>query len=250
MTAPALGDDRSADGGASPRGLLAVDGIDGSGKSVLARKLAEVARDLRIDIVTLAVDDFRRPVDFSASDRQEADIYYQDYYDLPLLDACLRAFLAGASGVDIPVFDARAHRLDGQRRLDFGAARIAVVEGVFALRVATIARGAAVIYLRTSFPEARRRIRARDTARGRTLADVNHRIDARYFPAQERYLREQEPAARAHVLIENEDLSTPSLSRFDADGVRARFNCPPAADDVTPLLRRTFSSFATPGTVG
>ncbi|MES1164437.1 MAG: hypothetical protein ABUR63_01665 [Verrucomicrobiota bacterium] len=227
------------------RSVIAVDGIDGSGKSVLARRLADVATRAGIENVILGVDDFRRPVAWGQAHRSEAQTYYDDYYDLPLLDRCLAGFGAGAQSVDIPFFDSSSDRIDGSRPLSFGAATLAIVEGVFARRLAAVAAGAALVYLRTSFPEARRRIVARDTARGRSLADVTHRIDARYFPAQERYLRDFDPVGHADVLIDNERFDAPDVVRFNA----GRFDAHTAA-----LLRRMCTGmspvFASPVPVG
>ncbi|MBC8133317.1 MAG: hypothetical protein H7X95_10085 [Deltaproteobacteria bacterium] len=236
----------------APRVLLAVDGIDGSGKSVLARRLADAAAAAGICTVTLAVDDFRRPVDWGAGG--ETDIYYDDYYDLSLLDRCLRAFIDGGVSVEIPVFDAASHRLEGHREITFGQANLGIVEGVFARRIGAVADTAAVVYLRTSFAEAQRRVVARDTARGRALTDVNHRIAARYFPAQERYLQEFRPEARADVVIDNEDWRAPQIVRFDGDAIDSKLRLLAATSlpsspggspsSVSSVLRRAFETLA------
>lgn len=222
------------------RAIIAVDGIDGSGKSILAEQLATAAHRAGAPAVVLGVDDFRRPVDWTQSGRSEADIYYDDYYDLGHLDRCLRAFLGGVPSVELPVFDSRSEQLQGTRTIQFDGAAVAVVEGVFALRVAAVAERAALLYLRTSFAEARRRILARDTARGRSPENVSHRIDARYFPSQERYLRDHDPVARADVLIENEDFAARRVVHFD--GARL-----PAA--LATVMRTALGDFARPGAV-
>jgi uridine kinase len=220
--------------------LLAVDGIDGSGKSVLAEAVVTALQNAGTRAALLRVDDYRRPVNWKAEGRAEADVYYADYYDLAQLDEGVRAFLDGAPGISIPVFDSSRERLDGQRWIAFDGARALVVEGVFAQRARTVRERGQSVYLRTSFDEARRRILARDTARGRTVADVSHRIDARYFPAQERYLREHDPVARAAVLVEHERLAAPVLARLDS----AR---------IAPTLQQTIESalaaFAAPRAV-
>jgi uridine kinase len=224
------------------RRLLAIEGIDGSGKSMLAERLAGVlAQGGTPPAPLLRVDDFRRPIAWGQDARREADVYYEDYYDLALLDRAARAFLSGAAGFEIPVFDSRTERHEGRRTISFGGAALAVVEGVFAQRVAAVAEAAAIIYVETSWEEARRRILARDTARGRTMADVTHRIDARYFPAQERYLRERDPVAHADALVRHERAGAPVLARADAARVGA---------EVLDALVRTLRSFAPSSSVG
>ena len=216
---------------ATGRSLLAIDGIDGSGKSVLAERLAIATASAGLQTVTLAVDDFRRPVDWHAGGRLEADIYYDDYYDLPLLDRCLAAFMAGSPSVEIPVFDPAAHRIDGHRTITFAGAELAIVEGVFALRLTSVSTAAGLIYLRASFSAARERIVARDTARGRDPADVHHRITARYFPSQERYLGAFDPMGRADVLVDHEESGTLRVARFRPDHLG-----PTIADAVSRAL--------------
>ena len=204
-----------------PRSLIAVDGIDGSGKSVLAKQLIAAAIDSGIGAVLLSADDFRRPVDWVRPDRSEAQVYYDEYYDLPLLDRRLQEFRQGAHSLEIPTYDPARERIEGGRTIACGDTALAIVEGVFTLRMATVSTDAAVIYLRTSFSEARRRIVARDTARGRSLADVTHRITARYFPCHERYLRDLDPLTRAHVIVDNEQFQSPRIDRFDAAGMES-----------------------------
>jgi uridine kinase len=204
----------------------------------MAGRLAAASREAGLETVILGVDDFRRPVDWQRPDRAEARTYYDDYYDLTLLSSCLAAFLDGATAVDIPVFDSTSEQLlAAPRRVSFGDATVALVEGVFARRVAMVSKGAALVYLRTSFPEARRRIVARDMARGRSLAEVSHRIEARYFPAQERYLRDFDPIAHADVLIDNEQFTRPAIIRFHTDRFPAR---------TAQVLSRAFGHFASP----
>ncbi len=196
--------------------IVAIDGIDGSGKSVLSRAL--MARFG--GAVLFNIDDFRRPVAWGADDRSEADLYYDDYYDLDALERCMQAMNSGAPAVEIPNWDPIAEVIDGTRTIDLSGADVAIVEGVFARRVPMVRSAAIGVYLMTSFDEARRRIMARDTARGRTAAEVARRIDERYFPSQRRYIAEHAPEDNADVVIDNEDPSHPTVVRA-ADHVPA-----------------------------
>lgn len=223
------------------RRLLAVDGIDGSGKSMLADRLLGVLAQAGTPAVLLRVDDFRRPIAWGQDARGEADVYYEDYYDLALLERGARAFLQGDSGFELPVFDSRTERHQGRRTIAFDGAPLALIEGVFAQRVRAVREGAAIVYIETSREEARRRILARDTARGRTVADVTHRIETRYFPAQARYIREHDPVAHADALIAHERAGAPDLVRADAGRLGGA---------LFAALQRVVGSFAPSGPVG
>jgi uridine kinase len=165
--------------------VATISGIDGSGKTVFARRLAEACPG-RVRL--LSVDDVRRPVDWRQPGRSEADIYYDDYFALGELEA----------------------RVAAARR----DADVVIVEGVFVLRVPALAAAFAV-YLDVALGRARARVLERDVARGRTPEDVTHRMAARYYPAQERYLAAHDPRGRADLLIDNDDPSRPRVLRGD-----------------------------------
>lgn len=174
------------------RRIVAVDGLDGSGKSQLAAALAAACAADGLSTTMLHVDDFRRDLDFSGLDPAvEAGRYYERYYDLDALDGRLRSLLAG------PADDAQ----------------LAIVEGVFTLRVPTIAASGTLLLLRVSADEARRRILVRDRAKGRSDEEIERRIARRYFPGRDRYRAECDPEARAAAVIDNEDWRHPRVIR-------------------------------------
>jgi uridine kinase len=191
------------------RGIIAVDGLDGSGKSVFARRLGEA---LGGQAVCLAVDDFRRPVSWSRPDRSELDIYYDERYDLADLDRCLAAFLAGRPSCRYRPLDGASERLGPEQDLDFADATLAIVEGVFAARLPHL-HDACFIYLDIPREEAWRRVVARDLHKGRSEAEIWRRIQQRYLPAHERYLAECAPPDRAQLVIDNRDPTAPVVVR-------------------------------------
>lgn len=194
------------------RSLIAVDGIDGSGKSTFARTLLAELAAHGCGGVIVSVDDFRRGLDWTAIDRPEVDAYFDSYYDLELAERCLRAFVAGAPRLTIPRYDVMTERIDGTRELVFEGAEVAIVEGVFPLRIPPVAEGL-LVYLEASEAEVRRRIIARDIQKRRTREETEARIDRRYFPAQERYRALFSPRDRADVVIDNEVPTAPRALR-------------------------------------
>jgi uridine kinase len=167
--------------------VVLVDGIDGSGKTSLAGRLAEALRTDGRPVALVHVDDFRRPVTWD-DPRGEAELYWSCYFDLAALQTAVA--ILSASGTMV------------------------VLEGVFTLRLPELATSP-LVYLEVDFEEAARRIVLRDTARGRTREDVLHRIEARYFPAQRRYRAEYSPCVRATMLIDSTDPAALRLIRSD-----------------------------------
>lgn len=196
------------------RALVTIDGFDGSGKSTLAARLG--ARGAAV----LSVDAFRRPVDWARGDRPEAAIYYDERYDLPLLETCARAFLSGQTVLRHPTFDGAREAPGPWAELPVAGAPLLVIEGVFIQRLAS-ARSALGIYLDVSPEVATQRIVVRDMAKGRTRAEVERRIRERYEPAGVRYRRECQPRERAAIVVDNDDAAAPRVLRVDRAAVQA-----------------------------
>ena len=194
------------------RRIITIDGIDGSGKSTLARGLVAALGD---SAILLGVDEFRRPVDWSRTDRSQLELYYEERYDLAALDRCLGDYLEGAAGCRIDVFDSRRERLDGHRDVSFRDRRWLVVEGIFVGRLREAAGRALAVFVDVPREEVRARIVHRDVTAGRAEDEVNRRIDARYLPAHDRYLTACDPRRRAAVVIDNRKLGQPVLVRAD-----------------------------------
>lgn len=199
--------------------VIAIDGLDGSGKSTFARHLTAALAEVGETAVVFRVDDFRQPVAWTTPER-EADQYYESYYDLAQCERCLRAFAAGEDRIAIPIYDIVAEKVTGTRDVVLADATVAIVEGVFPLRIPQAAAGV-LIYLDATEVEIRRRILARDQHKGRTPEEIARRIDRRYVPSQHRYLREFQPRDRAAVVIDNEDPSAPRTLSCDPRRVPA-----------------------------
>jgi uridine kinase len=173
-----------------PRVVVAVDGLDGSGKSRFAASLAAALSAAGRPTSLLHVDDFRRPTDFSRlAPEAESALYYERYFDFAAVGDALSAWARGAA--------------DGA---------VLILEGVMLLRAALPA-GTPLIVLEVSAAEARGRILARDQAKGRTPEEIAGRIDRRYFPAQVRYRAAYDPLGLADLVIDNEDWAHPRVVR-------------------------------------
>jgi uridine kinase len=202
------------------KSIIAVDGIDGSGKSTFARRLFAELNAQGCTAVIVSVDDFRRPIDWSTVEGSEADAYWERYYDLNLAESCLRSFVLGMPGLTIPRYDVTSERIEGERDLVFEGTAVAIVEGVFPLRIPSVNAGM-LIYLEASETEARRRIIERDQQKQRTREAIERRIDLRYFPSQERYRTSFTPRTRADVIIDNQNPTAPRALKRDLARVPA-----------------------------
>lgn len=205
----------------SGRTIVAVDGIDGSGKTSFAAALALASERAGHPAVVVSVDDFRRPVDYAGLEpAQESAAYYERYYDFSALDEALFGFLSGAGSMSIPLFHLEEGPGSGQaasvgsKTLAFAGRELAIVEGVFPCRSRLVA-GALLVRLEVDLAEAQARILRRDAAKGRGHEEIERRIERRYFPAQSRYLAAFDPVGRADLLIDNGDPAKPRVLRWE-----------------------------------
>ena len=205
--------------------VITVGGIDGAGKSSFARRLQEEYERAGLPVLVLHIDDFRRPVVWQRPDKSEADIYGEEYFDFAAIATCLIALEAGHSVVRRPVFDSRTERATGFAEVRLAGVRAAIVEGVFTMRLPGAAEHFR-IWLESSFELGRARMLSRGDPPGRTPEDWAHRIDQRYFPAQERYLALHSPEERADVVIDNHDWQAPRLVRAELARLPKAFRRP------------------------
>jgi uridine kinase len=171
---------------------VAIDGLDGSGKSRFADALARACAGQGMPATVVRVDDFRRPeVLVGVDETHETDAYYQGYYDFAAVDRRL------------------AEAAASQERA--GAALI-IVEGVFVLR-SRVAASAPLVVLEVDREVALARIRTRDAAAGRGNDEIDRRIHRRYLPAQDRYRAAFDPVRRAALVVDNSDWAAPRVVR-------------------------------------
>jgi uridine kinase len=196
------------------RPIITVGGIDGSGKSSFARRLQAAYAAAGLPALRLHIDDFRRGVDWTRADRAQSDIYGEDYFDFAAVEACLDAFRAALPSARRPLFDGAAEQVSGDVEVPMAGARVAIVEGVFMMRLPS-ADDHVRVWMKSSYQLGRRRIIERGDPPWRTEAEWSYRIDHRYFPAQRRYLADFRPEERADVVIDNEDWQRPVLVRAD-----------------------------------
>jgi uridine kinase len=188
--------------------IVTVDGIDGSGKSTFADRLAAGLSAEGLVPCIVRIDDFRRPVDWSDGD--EASLYYDRYFDLGAVGEVAAAFAAGSPSLTLPTFDGLAGVPGQARTVAAGPTAALLVEGVFIRRVPW-PEPAWHIYLEVPFETGHSRVMARDVARGRTPGEVDRRWRVRYRPAQERYLGEHRPAQAASLILDNSLSEAPHL---------------------------------------
>ncbi len=193
---------------------VAIDGITASGKSTLARELAERVQRSGRPVIHLTMDGFhhRREHRYQRG-RMSAVGYYEDAYD----------FAALADYVLAPVGPA-GDRVYRERVIDLAtdepvteAPRLAppdavvIVDGSFLQRPEVRTLWDIRVFVDTSFPIALERGVAREAAAMGGAVQARKAYEDRYHAAAHLYLDRECPRERADVVVENNDIAHPRV---------------------------------------
>jgi len=187
---------------------VAIDGIDGAGKTVFADEMAAALSRRGRSVIRASVDGFHNPRQIRYRlGRRSPEGYFRDSYDYAGLQRLLLEPLGpGGSGkYRAAAFD---HRTDSavnapEERAPAGA--ILVFDGIFLHRPELRGSWNFSVFLAVDFPVSIARCAVRDGALPADLADGNRR----YVEGQKLYLTECEPTRYASVVIDNNDLAAP-----------------------------------------
>ncbi|HEU4674991.1 MAG TPA: hypothetical protein VFS29_03325 [Motilibacteraceae bacterium] len=195
---------------------VAVDGVDGAGKTVLADELAdELAGRLAARgraVVRASVDGFHRPrSERYARGREDPEGFYRDSYDLSVLQQVLLEPLGpGGTGRYRPrVFDVAADAPDLAPWEQAADGAVLVLDGIFLHRPELASWWSWSLWLEVDRAVSLARCADRDGS----CPDLHAPANRRYVEGQRLYLREVGPAGLATRVVENTDLDAPRLLR-------------------------------------
>jgi uridine kinase len=200
-------------GGYKPEKILrvAVDGVDGVGKTTFADDLGSVVERIGRPVIRSSVDGFHNPRELRyRRGRSSPEGFYLDSYDYAALRTHLLDPLGPAgSGVYCPAaFDhVTDSRLPAQAH-EAAAGSVLILDGLFLHRPELRDSWDFSIFLDAPFEVTIPRGATRGPGWGGS-PDPDAPSNRRYVEGQRIYLRDSEPQARANVVIGYSDLAAP-----------------------------------------
>lgn len=189
--------------------LVAVDGVDGSGKTTFAQALVEHLERSAQRAVGVSIDSFHRPrAERYRLGRTSPEGFYRDSFDVESFREVVvePTRPGGTMRVRPAVFDHRTDSPVEAEEIEVAGA-VVVVDGIF-LRTVTDAWDL-VVFLEVPFSETYARMAVRDGC----PPDPEHPENARYLGGQHLYLAEHAPAEHADILVDNTDPAHPVVRR-------------------------------------
>ncbi|WP_202813523.1 uridine kinase [Arthrobacter sp. ERGS1:01] len=197
--------------------LVAVDGVDGSGKTTFAGTYAAALRAHGRPVVVVHADDFLnlREVRHRRG-RASPEGFWLDTYDYAALERCVLAPF-GPQGNGVYRAASSDHRLDVAVDSPPVRARrgtVCVVEGMFLHRGELAGRWDYSVFLHVPFTETARRMALRDGSPG----DPEHPAMRRYVRGQRLYFADSSPWLRATRVVDNTDPAAPFFASSASAG--------------------------------
>ena len=184
--------------------LIAISGIDGSGKSTVAPALAAALRERDVYAAVVSVDPWHTPAAIRFNPADPARHFYhfafrwEELFER-LIDPLRRH---RSLSLTLPLLrlvdDVWYEHVYNFRDVD-----VVILEGIFLLRRALRARYDVAVWIDCSFETALRRALARNQE-GLDEATLRHDYATVYFPAQRLHFRHDHPHAAADVVIDND----------------------------------------------
>ena len=194
------------------RVIVAVDGIDGAGKSVFADGLAEAFAETGDAVFRASIDGFHRPrAERYARGRHSPEGFYRDSYDYATFRRVLvdpfreGAQTAGATGFQLTAFDLVRDAPAESQWVSAPRDAVLVVDGIFLHRPLLRGLWDWSVWLEVPFDIAYARMARRDGCDPDPDAPTN----ARYRRGQQLYLHEAAPREAASVVVDNSDFTRP-----------------------------------------
>lgn len=193
------------------RALIAIDGVDGVGKSHLSAELRALAPHVAgRELLSVSMDSFHHPRAARYARGQTSQTYYRDAFDYATFaDRVVEPFRRG--GAIVPAaHDVVSDQLIDPAPMTPAHDAVLLIDGVFLHRPELTSLWDASVFVSAPFEITVPRGNARRADRAPGEGDPEHPRHRRYVEAQRFYL-EQAPEQQATWVLENSDLSRPSL---------------------------------------
>lgn len=189
---------------------VAIDGVDGAGKTTFANELGSLVATKGRPVIRASVDGFHntRAVRYRRG-RHSPEGFFEDSYNYPALKRYLLDPLSpgGSRRYRRAFFDHVTDDIVPAHDLEAAPSSILLIDGIFLHRPELLAYWDASVFLRTDFAVSVARCASRDGASPDPAPPSNRR----YVEGQRLYLRNCQPEAKATIVIDYNDLSAPSI---------------------------------------
>lgn len=191
--------------------VIGINGIDGAGKTSFAEALETYLKTRGLSTQIIHLDDFHHPRAIRHAGNDLMDNYYNKSFNISLIVDILLAPVQKKKSVSfkLKTLDLYKDKYVNECKYTINKNTIVIFEGVFLFKKELAPYIDLKVFLDIPFEECKRRAGARDPR------EIVEKYDAKYLPAQVKYLTEYPPAKVADIVIDNTDWEYPTIKYVD-----------------------------------
>lgn len=204
---------------------VGIDGVDASGKTVLAGELADSIYERGRIVIRVSVDDFHSPRSKRyRQGRYSPQGFYNDSYNYnALLTHVLKPLGPDGNLLYKPVvYDLDKNVEVSVSECHADPTAVLIVDGIFLHRPELREYWDFSIFVHSDFQITTKRAQVRDLHLFKTPDAVRRMYEKRYIPGQRIYLKAVDPYALADVVWNNNDFDYPDLRMNESDNRKVK----------------------------
>lgn len=193
---------------------VGIDGVDCSGKTMLADELFKPLMSSGREVIRASIDGFHNPRAIRyRQGRDSSRGYYEDSFDLDAVLTCILLPLGPGGNREYKVgqFDFRTDTPAIFSRQVASSDAVLIFEGIFLHRPVFFPNWDFTVFVDTSFDVTIQRAFKRDQYLFETKEKIREIYQQRYIPGQKIYLAKHKPLEKANVVFKNDDIEHPEL---------------------------------------
>jgi len=193
---------------------VGIDGVSASGKTVLADELAVVLQKMNRKVIRTGIDGFHNPPEIRhRRGSMSVEGYVEDSFDYAAVRKCVLNPLGpeGSLSYQPEIYDHAKETGKPPNSISASSDAILLFEGVMLFRKEIVNAFDYRILVDTTFEVALKRAKTRDLKHFGNMQTLLDKYTRRFIPGQKRYLAECQPAAKANVILANDDPERPEL---------------------------------------
>lgn len=192
---------------------VAVNGIEGTGKTVFAKKFTEFLKKDNLNAIHVSIDGFHfnKEVRYKQGENS-AKGYYEDSYDeMAFVEKVLKS-----SQTEFPTYTTAIHDIETDQYIDLAPITlendaILITDGAYLFKPNYREYWDLKIYLKTSFEIAMNRGVERDKELLGGFEITKEKFEQRYHKSSQMYLDENQPEQLADIIIDNSNFDNLKL---------------------------------------